>query len=134
MDGRPATARDRPELVELFIEEAKEEVAKHRAQLPMWDADPREPEALITVRRSFHTLKGSGRMVGAQLIGEFAWSDREPAEPAHQPDARTDAPRWSSSSRRPRSALPELIEQLEKGARRKPTSRASSKVSTPSPA
>ena len=26
------------------------------------------------MRRSFHTLKGSGRMVGAQLLGEFCWS------------------------------------------------------------
>jgi chemosensory pili system protein ChpA (sensor histidine kinase/response regulator) len=26
------------------------------------------------VRRSFHTLKGSGRMVGARDLAEFAWS------------------------------------------------------------
>ena len=31
-------------------------------------------DALVTVRRSFHTLKGSGRMVGARDLGEFAWS------------------------------------------------------------
>ena len=35
-------------------------------------ADDRE--ALTTVRRAFHTLKGSGRMVGARDLGEFAWS------------------------------------------------------------
>ena len=26
------------------------------------------------MRRSFHTLKGSGRIVGATKLGEFAWS------------------------------------------------------------
>ncbi len=66
--------RSDPELVELFIEEAKEEVANIARQLPAWTTDLRNSEALIAVRRSFHTLKGSGRMVGAQLIGEFAWS------------------------------------------------------------
>src|SRR5690554_837945 len=30
--------------------------------------------ALTEVRRAFHTLKGSGRMVGASVIGELAWS------------------------------------------------------------
>jgi chemosensory pili system protein ChpA (sensor histidine kinase/response regulator) len=29
--------------------------------------------ALTPIRRSFHTLKGSGRLVGASVLGEFAW-------------------------------------------------------------
>ena len=35
---------------------------------------PDDMETLITVRRSFHTLKGSGRMVGAERIGEYCWT------------------------------------------------------------
>ena len=66
--------RSDPELVEVFIEEAKEEIANIQRNLPAWAADRANSEALIAARRSFHTLKGSGRMVGAQLIGEFAWS------------------------------------------------------------
>src|SRR5690606_15951482 len=31
-------------------------------------------EALAEVRRAFHTLKGSGRMVRALIIGELAWA------------------------------------------------------------
>ncbi|MCK4707202.1 MAG: Hpt domain-containing protein, partial [Gammaproteobacteria bacterium] len=31
-------------------------------------------EALRDLRRSFHTLKGSGRLVGASDVGEFAWA------------------------------------------------------------
>jgi len=54
--------RSDPELVELFIEEAKEEIASIHRQLPLWTADLKNSDALIAVRRSYHTLKGSGRM------------------------------------------------------------------------
>ncbi|MBT8101034.1 MAG: Hpt domain-containing protein, partial [Gammaproteobacteria bacterium] len=63
-----------PELLELFIEEAKEEIASIKRNLPPWAESPDDMETLITVRRSFHTLKGSGRMVGAERIGEYCWS------------------------------------------------------------
>ena len=63
-----------PELVEIFIEEAKEEIDRIREFLPRWMDHPEDSEALIAVRRSFHTLKGSGRVIGAELLGEFAWS------------------------------------------------------------
>src|SRR5580700_1836784 len=63
-----------PELLKLFIEEAQEELAKIQAGFPVWDQNPLEHNALVTVRRCFHTLKGSGRMVGARELGEFAWS------------------------------------------------------------
>ena len=43
------------------------------------------------MRRSFHTLKGSGRMVGAQLIGEFAWSIENLLNRADQSDDRAHA-------------------------------------------
>ena len=72
-----AKALDReidPEFLELFIEEAKDEIAKLKRLFPLWDENPQDQDSLVNVRRSFHTLKGSGRMVGAQLIGEFAWS------------------------------------------------------------
>jgi chemosensory pili system protein ChpA (sensor histidine kinase/response regulator) len=66
-----------PELVEIFIEEAKEEIEKIREFLPRWMDQPEDTEALIGIRRSFHTLKGSGRVIGAELLGEFAWSVAE---------------------------------------------------------
>ena len=47
-----------PELLELFIEEAKEEVASIKRKLPAWQEAPDDMELLITVRRSFHTLEG----------------------------------------------------------------------------
>jgi chemosensory pili system protein ChpA (sensor histidine kinase/response regulator) len=62
------------EILEIFIEEAEEELATINTLLPKWQQAPDDQEALVTVRRSFHTLKGSGRLVGAQILGEFAWS------------------------------------------------------------
>ena len=63
-----------PEMLALFAEEAREELEKIRAQYPVWDQNPLESAALGTVCRSFHTLKGSGRMVGARELSEFAWA------------------------------------------------------------
>ena len=63
-----------PELLALYIEEAREEVARIGKLFPAWEQNPLETEALAGVRRAFHTLKGSGRMVGATDISEFAWA------------------------------------------------------------
>jgi chemosensory pili system protein ChpA (sensor histidine kinase/response regulator) len=63
-----------PELLALYIEEAREEVARISKLFPAWEQNPLESEALTGVRRAFHTLKGSGRMVGATDISEFAWA------------------------------------------------------------
>jgi chemosensory pili system protein ChpA (sensor histidine kinase/response regulator) len=63
-----------PELLALYIEEAREEVARIGKLFPAWEQNPLETEALSGVRRAFHTLKGSGRMVGATDIAEFAWA------------------------------------------------------------
>jgi len=62
------------EIVEIFLEEAEEEFANSSRLLPRWQNNPADEEALKEMRRSFHTLKGSGRLVGAVDVGEFAWS------------------------------------------------------------
>jgi len=62
------------EIFEIFIEEALEVLGEINENLPVWRADNNNEEARSTVRRSFHTLKGSGRLIGAMMIGEFSWS------------------------------------------------------------
>ncbi len=62
------------EIVEIFLEEAAEQAASIAQTLPVWLGNPEDGAALAAVRSSFHTLKGSGRMAGAMLIGEFAWA------------------------------------------------------------
>lgn len=62
-----------PEFRDIFIEESGEVLAELQALMPRWTQNPSDDELLGSVRRAFHTLKGSGRMVGASEIGEFAW-------------------------------------------------------------
>ncbi len=61
------------EIVEIFIEEAVEVLGELHTYLPQWKDNNNDEEALAVIRRSFHTLKGSGRLLGAELIGEFSW-------------------------------------------------------------
>jgi len=58
---------------EVFLEEVEEEIGNLNTQLPQWKRDVTNLEALKPIRRSFHTLKGSGRLVGALTLGEFSW-------------------------------------------------------------
>ncbi|SEJ30413.1 Hpt domain-containing protein [Frateuria terrea] len=58
---------------EIFLEEMQEEIDNLRAAEQAWLVDPAQLAALTPIRRSFHTLKGSGRLVGASVLGEFAW-------------------------------------------------------------
>lgn len=69
-----APAGDDEEIREIFLEEAGEVLATLRDNIAPWTRDPRDRERLTTLRRSFHTLKGSGRTVGATALGEFAWA------------------------------------------------------------
>ena len=62
------------EFLAIFVEEARENIAHLEESFPLWERNPLDAQALADVRRIFHTLKGSGRMVGARRLGEFAWS------------------------------------------------------------
>ncbi|CAM5618780.1 histidine kinase OS=Rhodanobacter lindaniclasticus OX=75310 GN=B1991_01440 PE=4 SV=1 [Rhodanobacter lindaniclasticus] len=58
---------------DIFLEEMQEEIDNLAVAEKDWLADPSQTPALVGIRRSFHTLKGSGRLVGAGVLGEFAW-------------------------------------------------------------
>ncbi|GFZ94864.1 Hpt domain-containing protein [Dyella caseinilytica] len=58
---------------EIFLEEMQEEINNLRQTQHVWMTDPAQIASLTPIRRSFHTLKGSGRLVGASTLGEFAW-------------------------------------------------------------
>ncbi|MEN3363697.1 MAG: hypothetical protein V7606_971 [Burkholderiales bacterium] len=62
------------ELLEIFLMEAEEVLACVNQTVPESRSAPHSQEHLTTLRRSFHTLKGSGRMVGLMAFGEAAWS------------------------------------------------------------
>ncbi|MFZ7814414.1 Hpt domain-containing protein [Acinetobacter lwoffii] len=62
------------EILEIFVEEIEEIFVELNALFPEWLSNPDHQENLKTIRRHFHTLKGSGRMVGAKSAGEMAWA------------------------------------------------------------
>lgn len=76
----PAAAAGRPrsggeevddELRQVFIAEVKSEIGNLRRNLMLWKAAPTNLGRLMPLRRSFHTLKGSSRMVGVTSLGDF---------------------------------------------------------------
>src|SRR5690348_167092 len=101
-----------PELVKLFIEEAREELVKIERGFPVWDQNPLEREALVTVRRSFHTLKGSGRMVGARELGELSWAVENLLNRVLD-NTLSRSPAILEVLRDAIAALPQMIEHLE---------------------
>ncbi len=62
------------EMLEIFLEEANEVVETARASLAVLAEEPANKGEMTTVRRAFHTLKGSSRMVGLGTYGEAAWA------------------------------------------------------------
>ena len=71
----PADADDAdPDIKEIFIEEANEVLAEIMPLYESWQKNSTDLEGLKDIRRGFHTLKGSGRMVGANYTAELAWS------------------------------------------------------------
>jgi chemosensory pili system protein ChpA (sensor histidine kinase/response regulator) len=61
------------ELLEIFLEEATEVLGGIAIHHDVIAANPSDREAQTVIRRGFHTLKGSGRMVGLTELGEVAW-------------------------------------------------------------
>jgi chemosensory pili system protein ChpA (sensor histidine kinase/response regulator) len=61
------------ELLEVFLEEYESVSESLNHQIPMWLERLDNTEHMKEIRRGFHTLKGSGRMVGAHEIGDFCW-------------------------------------------------------------
>ena len=73
----PPPAQEVPldeELREVFLEEAAEVLEAFARYLPQWEREPHDTVALGELRRGFHTLKGSGRMVRALVLAELAWA------------------------------------------------------------
>ncbi|MCW8164861.1 response regulator [Verminephrobacter aporrectodeae subsp. tuberculatae] len=62
------------ELLDIFLEEAREVVLNGLAAVAELRGEPGDLSEQTTLRRAFHTLKGSSRMVGLKDFGEAAWS------------------------------------------------------------
>ncbi len=104
-----------PEVIEIFLEEANEVHANLAQEFSAWKGDHDLREALVSVRRGFHTLKGSGRMVGARRMSELAWQAEHLINRVLEGTIKMDADGVHLVDRSV-SCIPSLIEQIETGA------------------
>jgi chemosensory pili system protein ChpA (sensor histidine kinase/response regulator) len=86
------------ELLAIYLEEAGEVLAGIDGALPLCREQAQNRDALTTIRRGFHTLKGSGRMVGLMDLGEVAWEIEQVMN------------KWLEQQR---PATPELLELIQ---------------------
>ncbi|MBL8497128.1 hybrid sensor histidine kinase/response regulator [Nitrosomonas sp. JL21] len=90
-----------PELLAIFLEEAEEVLAGIANDLDHYRTDPANQETLADLRRAFHTLKGSGRMVKLDDISEVAWNVEQVLN------------HWLSEKKAASAKLLELIDQTQ---------------------
>lgn len=65
------------EIRQIYIEEVEDLIQLLMRNVPQWVMHAEDRDVLTTIRRSFHTLKGSGRMTGTSSSAELAWSVEE---------------------------------------------------------
>ena len=77
VDSRPVPLTDEDDeedLLEIFLEEAREVLGNAQSAVTTLREHSGDLESLTTLRRAFHTLKGSSRMVGLSEFGDAAWA------------------------------------------------------------
>ena len=80
----PAEFRD------VFIEESEEMVAELSELTTTWLDEPQNNEVLRDIRRHFHTFKGNGRAVGANILGELGWAAQDMLDRSLDGDLHAD--------------------------------------------
>ncbi|MDM0105176.1 Hpt domain-containing protein [Variovorax sp. J22R24] len=101
------TELEEDDLQNIFLDEAREVLHNGLAAVSALGSRPDDSGELTVLRRAFHTLKGSARMVGLMDFGEAAWSfeqvlntwlaDQRPATPELLAGTRTslqDFAKW----------------------------------------
>ena len=73
--GEAASADfEEDDLQDIFLEEAREVIGQARQANTDLAVEPDDVSQFTVLRRAFHTLKGSSRMVGLGEFGEAAWA------------------------------------------------------------
>lgn len=97
-----------PEFRDVFIEESEEMVAELGKLTADWLQDPANNDVLRDIRRHFHTFKGNGRAVGANILGELGWAAQDMLDRSLDGDLVPDSQLQSLVSEVV-SALPDLV-------------------------
>ncbi|MES2090094.1 MAG: Hpt domain-containing protein, partial [Pseudomonadota bacterium] len=72
--AEPTGFEEDDEMLGIFLEEAQEVIASAKEAIEQLLSNPGDVTLLTSVRRGFHTLKGSSRMVGLKDYGEAGWA------------------------------------------------------------
>jgi chemosensory pili system protein ChpA (sensor histidine kinase/response regulator) len=103
-----------PELLDIFLEEAREVAGNGLSATEALVSEPNNIGEMTTLRRAFHTLKGSSRMVGLNVFGEAAWS-MEQLMNAWLAEQRPATPALCDLSKQALGELQNWIEDIAKG-------------------
>ena len=102
------------EILQIFIEDARDVLGNVQREYVNWRADTDNHGALTELRRGYHTLKGSGRMVGAGEIAEFAWAVESMLNSIRDGKMPV-SPAVFEILEQSQSVLPVMVSQLEGG-------------------
>ncbi|MDO6462256.1 Hpt domain-containing protein [Granulosicoccaceae sp. 1_MG-2023] len=99
------------DMLDIFIEEAMQQFQAIGTGMRALRTDREDRAALEQVRRAYHTLKGSGRMVHAGAIAEFAWANENLLNRVLSGSVGFSA-EVSAHLEQALAALPQLVDQL----------------------
>jgi chemosensory pili system protein ChpA (sensor histidine kinase/response regulator) len=103
-----------PEIMQIFIEDASDVYRNIRKEFATFRANPEDNNALLELRRGYHTIKGSGRMVGAGEIAEMAWSVESMLNKLRDGKIR-HSPELVQVLEQAEAVVPVMIEDLSQG-------------------
>ena len=102
-----------PKFRDVFIEESEEIVAELTSLTAAWCDDPQVDRTLRDIRRHFHTFKGNGRAVGANVIGELGWAAQDMLDRVLDGELMADAT-LQSLLMEVVDALPDLVQSYQR--------------------
>lgn len=104
-----------PEFREVFFEESEEIVDEITRLTPLWIADTQASDVLREMRRHFHTFKGNGRAVGANVLGELGWAVQDMLDQVLDGDL-TVSPTLKALLQEVVAELPQLVSSYQSPA------------------
>jgi chemosensory pili system protein ChpA (sensor histidine kinase/response regulator) len=108
------TELEEDDLQNIFLEEAREVVQNGLAAIDELGSHPDDIEELTILRRAFHTLKGSSRMVGLTDFGDAAWSFEQVLN-TWLADQRAATPDLLSGTRKALEEFSQWVEAIASG-------------------
>ncbi|CAN7619795.1 Hpt domain-containing protein [Variovorax paradoxus] len=109
------TELEEDDLQNIFLDEAREVVQNGLAAIEELGGHPDDTEELTILRRAFHTLKGSSRMVGLTDFGDAAWSFEQVLN-TWLADQRDATPDLLTGTRKALEEFGQWVEAIASGA------------------